>query len=65
MTIHFFDDGHFFASPGVHPQPAAKARANDYSPLQPLPGGPQRPRPQIPLPRWLEGGLMRIDREEN
>jgi hypothetical protein len=33
MTKHFFDYGFFFASPGVYPQPAAKARANDYSPL--------------------------------
>jgi hypothetical protein len=38
MTAHFFDCGLFFASPGVHPQPAAKAGANDYSPLHTIAG---------------------------
>jgi hypothetical protein len=33
MTTHFFDGGPFFASPGVHPQPAANTRANGYLPL--------------------------------
>jgi hypothetical protein len=32
MTTHFFDGGHFFASPGVLPQSAAKARANTVCP---------------------------------
>jgi hypothetical protein len=45
MTIHFFDDGHFFASPGVHPQPAAKTRANDYSPLHAIAGRAPYQRP--------------------
>jgi hypothetical protein len=38
MTIHFFDCGLFFVSPGVFPQSAAKARANDYSPTPTLAG---------------------------